>query len=333
LIHMVRHILGVKKLSNPYRLIAADVNNSQSITTLDLVQIRKMILGLETKFSAVPSWRFVDAGYSFPVPSDPWSTSFPEVININDLQGKIRADFIAIKMGDVNGTALVNGLGNAEVRTSGQFKLNTQEQSLKMGAEYRVAFTADDLQNIQGYQFALSLDQSKVELLDIEYGVAKAENFGIFKNEGLITTSWNSKYEPGVLFTLVLRAKAEAKLSSVLSLNRRVSPEAYTQHNENLGIALNYGLETIADGYELLQNTPNPFSGETQIGFKLPKATKATLSVSDAKGALLYKVEGDYAKGNHQLTLKKAQFGASGVLYYTLETNDFTATKKMIIVE
>ena len=333
LIHMVRHILGVKKLSNPYRLIAADVNNSQSITTLDLVQIRKMILGLETKFSAVPSWRFVDAGYSFPVPSDPWSASFPEVININDLQGKIRADFIAIKMGDVNGTALVNGLGNAEVRTSGQFKLNTQEQSLKMGAEYRVAFTADDLQNIQGYQFALSLDQSKVELLDIEYGVAKAENFGIFKNEGLITTSWNGKYESGALFTLVLRAKAEAKLSSALSLNRRVSPEAYNQHNENLGIALNYGLEAIADGYELLQNTPNPFSDETQIGFKLPKATKATLSVSDAKGALLYKVEGDYAKGNNQLTLKKEQLGASGVLYYTLETAEFIATKKMVILE
>jgi hypothetical protein len=116
-------------------------------------------------------------------------------------------------------------------------------------------------------------------------------------------------------------------------LNRRVSPEAYNQNNENLGIALNYGLEAIADGYELLQNTPNPFNGETQIGFKLPKATKATLSISDAKGALLYKVEGNYAKGNNQVTLKKEQLGASGVLYYTLETTEFIATKKMVILE
>ena len=333
LIHMVRHILGVKKITNPYRLIAADVNNSQSVTTLDLVQIRKLILGLETKFSAVPSWRFVDAAYLFPIPTDPWFASFPEVININDMQGKIRADFIAVKMGDVNGTALVNGLVNTEVRSSGQFKLNTQEQDLKTGREYRVAFNAADLQNIMGYQFALGLDQSKVELVDLEYGIAKAENFGVFKNEGLVTTSWNGKYEPGALFTLVLRAKADAKLSNALSLNRRVSPEAYNQHNENLSIALNYGLEAIADGYELLQNTPNPFSDETQIGFKLPKATKATLSVSDAKGALLYKVEGSYPKGNNQLTLKKAQLGASGVLYYTLETAEFIATKKMVILE
>jgi hypothetical protein len=60
---------------------------------------------------------------------------------------------------------------------------------------------------------------------------------------------------------------------------------------------------------------------------------KGTLTVRDVKGALVYKVEGNYAKGNNQFTLKKSQLGASGVLYYTLETTDFTATKKMVILE
>jgi large repetitive protein len=333
LVLIQKHILGIQALNSPYKLIAADVNNSKSISTLDMIQLRKLILNIDPTFQNNTSWRFVDAAYRFPDSNKPWSTDFPEVVSINDFATSVTANFVAIKVGDVNASALVSSANSTEVRSSGTFKLNTTEQSLKAGNEYQVVFSAADLPNIQGYQFALSLDLSKVELLDIEYGVAKAENFGVFKNEGLITTSWNGKYEPGALFTLVLRAKAEAKLSSVLSLNRRVSPEAYNQHNENLGIALNYGLEAIADGYELLQNTPNPFSSETQIGFKLPKATKATLSVSDAKGALLYKVEGDYAKGKNQLTLKKAQLGASGVLYYTLETNDFTATKKMIVFE
>jgi hypothetical protein len=255
------------------------------------------------------------------------------VVSINDIAASATANFVAIKVGDVNASASVSSATSAEVRTNGAFKLNTLEQHLKAGNEYQVAFTVADLQNIQGYQFALNLDQSKVELLDIEYGVAKAEHFGIFKNEGLITTSWNGKYEPGALFTLVLRVKADAKLSSALSLNRAVSPEAYHQNNENLGVALNYASEAIAAGYELLQNTPNPFNGETQIGFKLPKATKATLSISDAKGALLYKVEGSYAKGTNQVTLKKEQLGASGVLYYTLETTEFVATRKMVILE
>ena len=65
----------------------------------------------------------------------------------------------------------------------------------------------------------------------------------------------------------------------------------------------------------------------------MPKATAATLSIRDVKGALLYKVEGNYVKGNNQLTVKMEQLGASGVLYYTLETKDFTATKKMVILE
>ncbi|MBK9492015.1 MAG: T9SS type A sorting domain-containing protein [Haliscomenobacter sp.] len=332
LVLIQKHILGVQALNSPYKLIAADANNSKSISTLDMIQIRKLILNIDEHFANNTSWRFVDATYRFPNPANPWSGNIPEVVSMNDLATNITANFVAIKVGDVNASAVVNAT-TAEVRTSGEFKLQTAEQELKAGNEYRVAFTAEDLKNVQGYQFALNVDQSKVELMDIEYGVAKAENFGVFKQEGLITTSWNSKYEPGTLFTLVLRAKADAKLSTALSLNRVVAPEAYSQANEQLGIALDFqGLTSATEGYELLQNTPNPFNEETLIGFKLPKATTATLSIRDVKGALLYKVEGNYAKGNNQLTVKMEQLGASGVLYYTLETNDFTATKKMVLL-
>jgi hypothetical protein len=333
LVLIQKHILGIQALNSPYKLIAADVNNSKSISTLDMIQLRKLILNIDQTFQNNTSWRFVDAAYVFPERGNPWSANFPEVVSVNDFATSVTANFVAIKVGDVNASASVSSATSAEVRTNGAFKLNTLEQNLKVGNEYQVAFSAEDLQNIQGYQFALNLDQSKVELLDIEYGVAKAENFGIFKNEGLITTSWNGKYEPGVLFALVLRAKADAKLSSALSLNRLVSAEAYNQNNENLGVALNYKGVSIADVYELKQNTPNPFSDETVIGFTLPKETKTTLSIRDVKGALIYKVEGSYTKGSNQVTLKKSQLGASGVLYYTLETTDFTATKKMVILE
>jgi hypothetical protein len=333
LVLIQKHILGIQALNSPYKLIAADVNNSKSISTLDMIQLRKLILNIDQTFQNNTSWRFVDAAYVFPERGNPWSANFPEVVSVNDFATSVTANFVAIKVGDVNASASVSSATSAEVRTNGAFKLNTLEQNLKVGNEYQVAFSAEELQSIQGYQFALNLDQSKVELLDIEYGIAKAENFGIFKNEGLITTSWNSKYEPGVLFTLVLRAKADAKLSSTLSLNRLVSAEAYNQNNENLGIALNYGLETSADRYELYQNTPNPFNNETSIGFYLPKATNAVLTIRDVKGALIYQLKGSYAKGQSKVVLTQEQLRTPGVLYYTLETKDFVATKKMVILE
>ncbi|WP_421796223.1 ice-binding family protein [Haliscomenobacter sp.] len=334
LVLIQKHILGVTALNSPYKMIAADVNNSKSISTLDLIALRKLILNIDTHFANNTSWRFIDAAYNFPQASNPWSASFPEVVSINDIPANATANFVAIKMGDVNASASVSAAATAEVRTNGTLNIQAAEAALKAGQEYSVEFNAADLKSVQGYQFALSLDKSKVELLDIVYGVAKAENFGVFQNEGVITTSWNGDFKQGALFTLVLRAKADAQLSNTLSLNRVVSAEAYSQNNEQLGVALQFGkAEALANGFELKQNTPNPFNGETLISFNLPKASAATLTISDVTGRVLKSIRADYAKGFNQVILKAADLNATGVLYYTLEVDDFTATRKMVLLK
>ncbi|MCB0664126.1 MAG: hypothetical protein KDC24_15380, partial [Saprospiraceae bacterium] len=44
LVLISKHILNVQYLDSPYKILAADVNNSNSVTTLDLVGIRKLVL-------------------------------------------------------------------------------------------------------------------------------------------------------------------------------------------------------------------------------------------------------------------------------------------------
>jgi hypothetical protein len=44
-------------------------------------------------------------------------------------------------------------------------------------------------------------------------------------------------------------------------------------------------------------------------------------------------INGQYAKGYNQVSLKSTELSATGVLTYTLKAADFTATRKMIIVE
>jgi hypothetical protein len=93
-------ILGVTPLNSPYKMIAADVNNSRSITTLDLIQLRRWILGVDVKFSNNTSWRFVRRDYVFPNPANPWAEEFPELLNVNDLYGALNnRDFVAVKIG------------------------------------------------------------------------------------------------------------------------------------------------------------------------------------------------------------------------------------------
>jgi large repetitive protein len=333
LVLIQKHILNVQALNSPYKMIAADVNNSKSITTLDLIALRKLILNVDQTFQNNTSWRFVDATYKFPNATNPWAAAFPEVVSVNDIAANTTANFVAIKVGDVNASATVSAATAAEVRTAGTLDINAAEAALKAGQEYSVEFNAADLKSVQGYQFALNLDKSKVELVDIVYGVAKAENFGVFTNEGIITTSWNGEAKQGALFTLVLRAKADAQLSNALSLNRVVTAEAYNSNNDQLNVALKFNGAAVATGFELKQNTPNPFNGETLINFNLAKATTATLTISDVTGRILKSVRANYAKGMNQVILKASDLNASGVLYYTLEADDFTATKKMIIVE
>ncbi|MEZ4895776.1 MAG: T9SS type A sorting domain-containing protein [Saprospiraceae bacterium] len=98
----------------------------------------------------------------------------------------------------------------------------------------------------------------------------------------------------------------------------------------------NPGIKEKGEGLktpELYQNTPNPFSGETMIGFWLPESTQATLRVMDVTGKELYRVSGRYSAGNHQLTLKAGSIPeVKGVLFYQLETEQGIFNKRMVKV-
>lgn len=108
LVLISKHILQIDPLDSPYKRIAADANRSGTITTLDLLQLRQMILNVEPELPSNTSWRFVDQAYGF-TSNTPEAENFPEVININDLSGDMMAnDFVAVKIGDVNGSAVVN---------------------------------------------------------------------------------------------------------------------------------------------------------------------------------------------------------------------------------
>ena len=105
LVLISKHILGAVPLDSPYKIIAADVNRSNSVTTFDLVVLRRMILLIDTEFPNNTSWRFVKRDFQFTNPANPFADNFPEVVSVNNLSSSEQINFIAIKVGDVNGTA------------------------------------------------------------------------------------------------------------------------------------------------------------------------------------------------------------------------------------
>ena len=340
LVLISKHVLGVELLDSPYKLIAADANNSQSVTTFDIVQIRKLILYVDEAFQSNTSWRFVEKGYAFPNAINPWEEIFPEVSNYNNVeQAVLDADFVAVKIGDVNGSARVNFADTGEDRGAvGSLVFNVEDQHLEAGETYTVDFTAKDFE-VQGYQFTLNFDQSEVEFVEVKAAVAGAENFGYkLLDKGVLTASWNGNdvklTGEQVIFSLVFKALNGLELSDAIQVNSRFTlAEAYRADGSLLDVGLAFNGNLLTAGFELYQNTPNPFDKGTVIGFILPEASTATLTISDVSGKILRIKEGDFAKGYNEFRLERSEIKATGLLYYQLDTDTDSATRKMVVFD
>jgi len=83
-------------------------------------------------------------------------------------------------------------------------------------------------------------------------------------------------------------------------------------------------------GFELYQNSPNPWVNKTQIGFHLPEAAEARLTIYDAMGRTLYTAKGQFAKGYNAFVVDRKLMDQAGALYYRVETGDRWDTKRML---
>ena len=349
LVLISQHIIGTSPITSPYKLIAADVNGNGSVTTFDMVQLRQLILFVITDFPSNSSWRFVDMDYAFPVSTNPWSQPFPEVINVASLPnvGELAADFIGIKIGDVNNSAIPNtllGVQDRDMPTT--LVLHVDDVEMEAGESYTVDFMAKEFTEIMGYQFTMNFDKTAVEFAGVKPGAIQVteRNFGTaLLDEGALTTSYNEdaaiNIENGeVLFSLTFHAKADATLSDVINIsNRYTLAEAYEENGTLKDLALGFNSSTgttITGGtFELLQNKPNPFNESTLIGFYLPEAAEASLRVFDVTGKTLKVFRGDYARGYNEVTINRNELQSTGVLYYQLDTDNNSATKKMILID
>jgi len=84
-------------------------------------------------------------------------------------------------------------------------------------------------------------------------------------------------------------------------------------------------------------NRPNPFNPVTSIRFDLPARQLIDLSIYDGSGRLVRTVaSGSMGAGTHELTWDGRSLNggvsASGVYFYRLETDDFSETRKMVLI-
>ena len=343
IVKIQKHLLGLETFTSAYQSVAADVNNSKSVSALDMVELRKLLLGVYDEFPNNTSWRFVDETQTFSDIHDPWPLD--EIVEIDNLNDDMYDEnFVSIKVGDLNNSATPNALVSTEDRTVNDYlAFVAADAKMVVGQTYDIAITAENFDAVLGYQFTLNFN-TDLEFVGFEAGALEVVggNFGLNRlDQGILTTSWNdgkpvTVASNEVLFTLSFVAKAEGMLSNMIHVGSQItSAEAYSRTSEDLGITMNFRSDNgqVVEAFELMQNVPNPFDQETVIGFNLPKDAEVTFTINDVNGKSVFTKVGDYVKGYNQITVERSDLNASGVVLYTIETSEFTSTKKMILID
>ena len=342
LVLIQRHILGLGLLDSPYKVIASDINNDEELKASDLVQLRKLILGIIQEFPDNQSWRFINSEQTFIEIDSPWPLD--EDIETGTIEGDHPGnDFVAVKIGDVNGNAVTSGLKGNVISSTRDFdpvELFFEDRFVEANELIEVTFSTVEAIEIFGFQFTLEL--LDLELRDIQEGniPLASENIGMLSND-VITMSYNNGQaikisNNGSLFTLNFVANNSGMLSEMINLTSKVTEsEAYlgsTMEVRKVILNSSRNQEDLAEN-KLFQNEPNPFKETTTIKYQLTEKGKVKFTILDVTGKVLKVINVDGVQGINELVLKVDDLGVSGILYYQIENGDFTDIKKMLLID
>jgi hypothetical protein len=101
---------------------------------------------------------------------------------------------------------------------------------------------------------------------------------------------------------------------------------------ESVTVALLSG-ESLPDTYALRQNYPNPFNPVTQVAFDLPKASNVKLTVYNVLGQEVDVLMDQRMEAGSHVAEWDAELFSTGVYFYRIAADNFSETKKMLLLK
>jgi len=314
------HILGNRKIKSIPSLVAADVDHSATVSSLDIILLRKMILGYPNSFSSDNIWQYVGSTSSgmgvYPnsvkfLESNPYGTS---------------KDYYLVKKGDVDGDWY-----QPDDEFFGSSPLVIMDRDFIAGQEISLPIQFLNGGNWSGFQFTLAINPNLVDLQNIQIANLPdffENNIRWEKESNLIHVSWN--YSGGnvpffeknqVVFTLKLQAKKQGLLSEAFSFAKGgLSPEMYLSDLTSLKMEKVVISNPIND-FDTYSPQPNPFITETIIPYRLDLSTYGVLQVFDLSGKLIFKERKLMASGKGSWMVSSSRLSHSGIYFYEIVTD------------
>jgi hypothetical protein len=333
LILLKYHILQVQQLDSPYKLIAADIDNSGDISIVDAIHLHKLILSVVDTFPNNTSWRFVKTNYTFPDSLNPFNPPFPELIEVDSMTSSmIDADFTGIKIGDLNGDAMGNTLQTVEDRN--HLTLHTIDNKIEAGIT-KIPIRANQMGDIFGLQTSFNVKSSDVNWIDVEAGSLDIDEEDWMVNSlNELSLVWTNEKgitidSDDILFYLVMEVDQAMTASTILDIGG--NQLAVISNNQN-GVNVNLIFDQFIDKEKLtLSNAfPNPFQERVILPFQIGVEGPVNLRVWDSTGKLVHQAEADFGVGSHQWQLDGSDLPENGTYWYEISIEGHSERGKIV---
>lgn len=309
------HVLGKAPLNSPYKIIAADVNNSGDVSTIDILYIKRLALGIDSTFAGKRLWAFIDGSYVFPDSTNP----FPhrDSITISSLSSNVaNQNFVGVKLGDVNydWDPTVFRTSNKTIKPielyyNGVSAVNTRE--------VKIPVRVKNFQNILGMQYTLKYNSKLLMLKGIENNSLNVD-FGVTNiNQGKVTFLWNdikgdakTLSDGSVLMDLVFETKGIIENEDFSITSDITSVEAYDAAYNKVGIVKGAGkISAKPQAVEIVSTEkwsviPNPTpDGLVKVSTTLKAAKPVIFQLTDVTGNVIFQQKEEAIAGNSSRTL------------------------------
>lgn len=327
------HILLRQRLGNAYKVIAADVNQSGSVTTVDIMHLRRMLLRMDSSLPGNRTWAFVDADRTFSNPNAPFP--FPQNTTLAERFGKVSHTFRAIKLGDVNYDR------NPKLdQTWGRDTLKLIAETKELpGLRHRVILRTEGIEQLMGFQGTLSWDSSSHSLLSINANPMDISLGEGSIQQGQLLFSWNDPKALGLNFSkgttlleLIFQGKTNFTCPILKLKDDVLATEAFNSSFQKIN--MNLTMPQTADGTQrdgTLRLYPNPAKSQVTATWRSVHNGAATLKILDATGRTVWSRSFEQYAGLNEQTYAIPKGISNGLYLFRLETNTSQESIQLII--
>lgn len=89
----------------------------------------------------------------------------------------------------------------------------------------------------------------------------------------------------------------------------------------------------IPNSFKLEQNYPNPFNPSTKINFQIPKSSNVKITIYDSKGSEVETLLNEFVQAGKYSTNFNSKSLSSGIYFYKITSENFSDSKRMILIK